>query len=151
MEQRYAASAVIFNEQGKVLLAKRATTKHPYPGAWSLPSTYIKTSGGVYVNELLPISQIKRQLFGAVRKKLRLDISLPKTLGQMQGQQADYHLTMIDFIGEITDGQPNPNQVDFSEADFYDPFEKLGENPKGFCAQILITKLKEDRDFWKSL
>jgi hypothetical protein len=151
MENRYAASAIIYDREGRVLIAKRSLTKRPYPNTWSLPSTYLRGRN----NELLSIhpseEEMKDQLILKIQQKLGIIVTLKNIIGKMKGKQLNYTLTMTDFIGEIVGGKIKPNQKDYSKAGFYDPIEKLGENPKGLCARILINRLKENPNFLKEL
>jgi ADP-ribose pyrophosphatase YjhB (NUDIX family) len=147
MENRYAAAAIIYNGEGKVLIARRAPTKFPYPNSWSLPSTYMRDSGGSMVLEPPLEEKVREQLTSTILKKLGVRVILEEVVGTMDGEQADYHLTMTDFAGRIVGGEIRANQIDFSEAGFYDPVEKLGLHPKGFCSQILMKRIREDPDF----
>ncbi len=149
MENRYAAAAIIYNGEGKVLIARRAPDKHPYPNSWSLPSTYIRNPQGGMVSEAPLEEEMRRQLASAIQKKLGVRVVLEEVVGAMDGAQADYYLTMTDFAGRVVEGEISANQVDFSEAGFYNPPEKLGMSPKGFCSQILMKRLREDPDFLK--
>ena len=90
---------------------------------------------------------MRGQLTSAILKKLGVRVRLEEVVGTMEGNQADYHLTMTDFAGRVVEGEIRANQTDFSEAGFYNPPEKLGISPRGFCAQILMKRLREDPDF----
>ncbi len=146
MENRYAA-AVIYNGKGEVLIARRAPTKHPYPNAWSLPSAYIRNPQGDRVFEPPLEEEMRWQLTSEILKRLGVRVKLEEVVGVMDGRQADYYLTLTDFLGQIVEGEIRANQADYSEAGFYDPAEKLGSRPKGFCAQILMGILLRDPDF----
>lgn len=154
MDKRYAASAVIYNDQGLVLLARRAPTKFPFPNVLSLPSTYIKGGSGELVLDLPEIEVEQGQLAEAVRKKLSLEIKIAGLIGSKSGQQENYHLTMTDYVARIepNDQQIRPNREDFTEAQFYNPTELLqgkDRNKMGFCMQILLEEIDRNPDFWK--
>lgn len=151
MENRYAAAAIIYNGECKVLIARRAPDKHPYPNSWSLPSVYIRDLQGNLVHKLPSEEEMRGQLISAIQKKLGVIVSLEEVVGTMEGMQADYHLTMTDFAGRVVEGEIRANQTDFSEAGFYNPPEKLGISPRGFCAQILMNRMKDNPDFLKRL
>jgi hypothetical protein len=157
MERRYSASAIIYNSEGCVLVARRAETKKPYPGVLSLPSTYVKNKGGVYVSELPSELLMREQLIKAIQRKLGITINLEGIVGTKQGiQKVDnpYILTMTDFSGTIVGGELHPNGKDFSEAfHISNPAETFsGDRSKmGLCTQILLNKIDEDPTFLTGL
>ena len=85
MEKRYATAACIFNEEGLVLIAKRAPTKISYPNTWSLPSTYVRDAAGNLINDMTSEESARQQLAGAIKKKLGLEIILGRTIGRKEG------------------------------------------------------------------
>ncbi len=127
MEKRFAVAAVIYNPKGEVLFAKRAQTKQSFPGALSLPSTYVR---GDYSEE---------QLMEAVKRKLNLDIKIKERAGSTEGVQYNYFLHMADYFAEIQGGEIKPNAKDYSEAFFANPKEVLNQGELGFCTKILLN------------
>ncbi len=152
MEHRYAASAIIYNSDGLVLLARRAPTKFPFPNTLSLPSTYIRDCTKKLATAPLPDAQVQEQLRNAVRLKLGIEITIRDIIGRKEGLQADYSLTMTDYFAQISSGIITPNTEDFSEAAFFNPIEPFGHKKRdrmGFCTQILLETLARDPLFWK--
>ncbi len=152
MEQKYAASAIIYNDQGLVLLARRSPTKYPFPNILSLPSTYIRGSDKNLVRELVSDEKSQEQLRAAVMNKLGIDLKFKGLIGRKSGKQADYYLTMSDYFAQIIGGALIPNQEDFTEANFYDPLELFKGKDRtkmGFCTQILLGTLERDPKFWR--
>lgn len=149
MEYKYAASAAIYNLDGEVLLAQRSLIKFPFPGAWSLPSTYIRDSAGNLVDMLPPESKMREQLTDAIRQKLGLEVVLGECIGAKIGEQNGFVLSMTDYIGKVVGGELKPNITDYADAGFFDFVAKVGDNPKGFCTQVLMDKIKENADFWR--
>ena len=147
MEYRYAASAIIVGCEGKVLLAQRSPNKSPYPGEWSLPSTYVRNISGGLAETCESEEEMKAQLIVAVERKLGILIELSEFVGGKTGAQNGYVLRMADYFGKVVFGSLNPNGVDYSAADYYEPVFKLGFHPKGFCTQVLMERIKEDPDF----
>lgn len=131
---RYAASAVMSNEKGLVLMAKRAPTKFPFPNTWSIPSTSYKKG-----------EDPKQVLKKVIKKKLGLDIEIVKELGSKEGKQANYWLKMTDYEVKIIKGIPAPNKEDYTEAKYFDIIKEYQNKPKeklGFCIQVALEKLK---------
>src|SRR3989338_6964004 len=150
MEQKYAASAIIYNNEGLVLLARRSPTKRPYPNVLSLPSTYLREESGKLIHSNPSYDIVIPQLKKAVHSKLGINVHLDSIIGMKNGTQADYNLTMMDFVGHITGANITPNGEDFSEAGFYNPAKLLNGKDRsrmGFCTQILLEKLDEDPEF----
>ncbi|HLD79547.1 MAG TPA: NUDIX hydrolase [Candidatus Nanoarchaeia archaeon] len=152
MEQKYAASAIIYNNEGLVLLARRAPTKRPFPNVLSLPSTYVKDCNGKPVKGPISDDEVRRQLTDAVKQKLNLDIVLEDVIGTKEGQQTDYLLHMTDYFARYNGGNITPNGDDFSEVIFVDPLEKFRDKDRskmGFCTQVLLQKLGAEPLFWQ--
>ncbi|HLD00649.1 MAG TPA: NUDIX hydrolase [Candidatus Nanoarchaeia archaeon] len=151
-EKRYAASAIIYNDQGLVLLARRSLTKRPFPGVLSLPSTYLRDQDGNFSHEFPTYKTVKEQLEAAVKNKLGIDITLGSPIGDKIGVQGEYILHMADYFARFTKGEITPNEEDFCEALFADPAEMFAGKKRdkmGLCMQILLTRLNFDPDFWK--
>jgi len=152
MEKKYAVSAIIYNDEGLVLLARRAPTKRPFPNVLSLPSTYVKGQDGKPASEPISDDEVRRQLTAAVKQKLDLDIVLEDVIGTKEGQQTDYFLHMTDYFARYNGGNIAPNGEDFSDAIFVDPVETfLGKDRTrmGFCTQVLLQKLDSEPQFWQ--
>jgi len=140
--RKRAASAIIFDNEGRVLLAKRAPTKQPFPNTWSLPSTYIEQD-----------QEFSYSLMDAVRRKLTIDIIIEKFLDFKVDMQEDYMLHMNDYIARITKGIPTPNGNDYTEVKYVNPgpyFAGHDRNKMGFCLQVLLRNLDKDPDLWKN-
>ncbi len=141
VERRQAASAIIFNEQGLVLFARRATTKFPFPNTWSLPSTYIQLheEGG-------------QALAAAVKRKLAIDITIVDLLDYKCAPQADYDLYMRDYVARIVHGSPTPNGEDYSEVRYVNPLELFAGKDRsrmGLCTRLLLANLDRNPRLWE--
>lgn len=153
MEQRYAASAIIYNENGEVLFGRRAAHKHPFPGVLSLCSTYIRDGDGNRVHKKVSNDVEKEQLREAVRERFTIEVVLDGPIGMMEGPQANYNLHMNDYIAKISkDKKVMPNGEDYSEAVWINPldeFRNKNRQKMGHCTQVLLSKLDENPDFLK--
>ena len=151
MENRFAASLVIPNENGLFLLARRGPNKYPYPGIYSLPSTYAR-EGKKLLNAKPSDELIGGQLRAAVSRKLGIEVELLDVIGEMEGQQASYNLHMRDFIGRIVGGELRPNGKDFDRVGYFDVLELYQGKDRsrmGFCTQVLLREMEIDLLFWE--
>jgi ubiquinone/menaquinone biosynthesis C-methylase UbiE len=133
---RYAASAVMRNKEGLVLMAKRAPTKFPFPNTWSIPSTS-------YTKEEDPKHVLKK----VIKKKLGLDIEIVKEIGHKEGKQANYWLKMTDYE-VLAKGIPMPNKEDYTETKYFDILKEYKDKPReklGFCIQVALEYLNKKR------
>ncbi len=141
MEEKHAVSAIIYNNKGLVLVARRAPTKFPFPNILSLPSSYIDR-----------MENPELKLISAVKRKLGIDIIVKCIIGTKKGTQENYLLTMTDYFVKIVGGTLAPNQKDYSEAMFIDPVKTFGNkdrNKMGFCTQVLLEAIDKNPEFWK--
>ena len=132
---KYAASAIIYDNKGNVLIAKRSPTKFPFPNVWSLPSTSFKEG-----------KDPQKVLRNALIRKLGIETKIGRIIGTKEGKQANYWLKMADYEVKIIKGTPVPNKKDYTGAKYLD-IEKICRNKpkekKGFCVQVLFEHLSK--------
>ena len=134
MKTKYAAALIIPNNEGKILLPKRALSRI-FPGVISLPS--------VSFNEG---ADPREELQEAVRKRLGIEVKVMQEIGTKKGMQGDTYLELTDYQGRIIEGELSPNPDYYSEAKYLDAlefFEGKNMQRQGFCTQILVNEFEE--------
>ena len=100
-----AVGAVIFNNEGKVLLVKRKNP--PNKGSWAIPG------GKVKYGETLE-EAVKRE----IKEETNLDVKVKEPLAIVEIIKEGFHYVIIDFICEIIGGEVKASS-DAEEAKFF--------------------------------
>ncbi len=134
-----AAIALVFKQDDKVLVLKRSLTKETFPGAWSLPSTF------VYEGET--VEETANRL---VKRKLGLEsvVLEEKPLGVSSVvDRGDYDFVMSDYVVKSLVGEICFDTAEYTEMRFLtvpelvelintDNGGVMGECTKTFLASI---------------
>ena len=126
-----AVGAVIFNNEGKVLLVKR---KHPpNKGSWAIPG------GKVKYGETLE-EAIKREM----KEETNLDIKVEEPLAIVEIIKEGFHYIIIDFICEVKGGELKAGS-DAEEAKFFSIEEIKKINTSPTTVEMLIRYFKGEK------
>jgi len=126
-----AVGAVIFDNEGKVLLVKR---KHaPNKGNWAIPG------GKVKYGETLE-EAIRREM----KEETNLDINVKEPLAIVEIIKEGFHYVIIDFICEIAGGELRAGS-DAGEAKFFsiEEIKKLYTSPT--TVEMLIRYFNKEK------
>jgi len=126
-----AVGAVIFDNEGKVLLVKR---KHaPNKGSWAIPG------GKVKYGETLE-EAIRREM----KEETNLDINVKEPLAIVEIIKEGFHYVIIDFICEIAGGELRAGS-DAGEAKFFsiEEIKKLDTSPT--TVEMLVRYFNKEK------
>ncbi len=122
MEQKQITivAAVITNEKGELLLAKRNQPQTPeIHGKWEF------AGGGVDFGED-PVSSIKREVLEEIGVEIKVVRLLPKVISDIQkfnnGDQLQ--VLVLSYECKITSGTPNPTDNEIAEIKFF-PLDEI--------------------------
>jgi 8-oxo-dGTP diphosphatase len=116
-------AAIITNEKGEVLLAKRNQPKTPeIHGKWEFPG------GGVDFGED-PSASLKREVLEEVGVEVKILRLLPKIISDIQKYDNgdELQVLVLSYECKIISGTPKPADAEISEAKFFslDEIRKL--------------------------
>lgn len=98
---RITTAAIIFDEQGRILLGKRSSKEDTVPGFWSLPAGKLESSGPA--SDVLE-TNLKRE----VLEEIGVEISDLEYLDSHMWTDTDPLKITIVFKARIIQGEPRP-------------------------------------------
>jgi 8-oxo-dGTP diphosphatase len=102
MDEKYfykiIVAAVIFNSEGKILLAKRSMDEDFFPGFWGLPGGKVEIRGNI--DNVLEV-ELKREVLEEVGIKI-------KNLRYLESHLNESKKVNISFVAELDKGTPKP-------------------------------------------
>lgn len=102
MDERYLykiiLAAVIFNEEGKFLLARRSSNEDVLPGYWGIPGGKIEARGNI--SEIL-----EKELQREVLEEVGIEITDLKYLESHLNESGKLNIC---FSAQLSSGQPKP-------------------------------------------
>jgi len=98
---RLVAAAVIYDGQGKFLLAQRFSKDPNLPGIWAIPAGHVEESEN-------SVDSLEANLKREVMEEIGVEINIEKYLDSHSWVAEDYKKITVAFLCTIKSGEPKP-------------------------------------------
>lgn len=134
-----SAIALIFRQDGRVLVLKRSLTKETFPGAWSLPSTYVY-EGETREETANRLVKRKLGLASVILEEKPLGVSPVVDRGDYDFVMSDYEVK--NFVGEICFDSAEYTEMKFvTIPELVELIQNDNDGVMGECTKTFLTSI----------